>query len=225
MKSITKQLVACAVLWALAWPAQGFAQRGMGDTTGVAQQAVKPAIVSLSGAVREIVTGPCEQTTGRSYLGTHIVLTTDDGAEVNVHLGPAQRVDAMVEPLKVGTAVQVAGFRTEKMPENHYVAQVIKVGDETLRLRDDNLRPVWAGNRGAGNGAPGMGGGGGQGRGPLWGRGGMGGRGNGYGPGRGYGRGMGAGWRHGAGPGAGGGFVDDNHNGVCDWREMTRWDQ
>lgn len=220
-----KACTVCAVLLAWALPVEAFAQRGMGDAVGIAQQAVKPALVSISGTVRAVVTQPCEQTTGRSYLGTHLVLTTEEDAEVNVHLGPAVRVGAIVDKLEVGMSVKLAVFRTDKMPENHFVAQVIEVNDETLRLRDDNLRPLWAGNGGGKNG-PGAGGGWGrgQGRGAGWGRGGMGGRGYGYGRG-GQGRGMGAGWQRGNGQGLGPGFVDENNDGICDWREMTRWDQ
>jgi len=224
-----------------------FAQRGMGDPEGVAQKAVKPALVTLTGKVHEVVTQPCEQTTGRSYLGTHLTLIAPDETELNVHLGPAVRVESIVDQLAKGQRVEVAAFRTDKMPENHYVAQSIVVDEEVLRLRDENLRPLWAGGPGRGNGPQGARGGAGwgrgQGRGPGAGRGmgpgygygrgmgpgygygrGMGsgyGYGRGMGPGSGYGRGMGAGWRQGGGPG----FVDENNDGICDWREMTRWDQ
>ncbi len=209
------------VVWGA--PATSFAQRGMGDPTGVAQQAVKPGIVSITGTVRQIVTEPCEQTTGPSYLGAHLILASDDGAELNIHLGPAVRVASIVEKLAKGTRVEVAAFRTDKMPKHHYVAQVIAVDKEVLRLRDDDLRPTWAGAGGRAGRPMGPGGpdawGRGAGRGPGWGRGGMGGR------GYGYGRGMGYGARQGNGPGWGRAFVDEDGDGVCDRREMTRWDQ
>ena len=226
MKSM-KWLVVCGVILAWTVPAQSYAQRGMGDTSGVARQAVKPAVVSMKGTVREVVTEPCSQTTGRSYLGTHVVVATDDDAVVNVHLGPAVQVASMAEQLTVEKRIEVAGFRTEKMPENHYVAQVITIDDKVLRLRDENLRPLWAGGGRGGSDSPAAGESGNFGRGPGWGRGGMGGRGAGYGRGMGagYGRGMGAGWRHGNGSGWGPAYIDENNDGVCDWFELPRADQ
>jgi len=201
-------LIVSGVMLAWSVPAQSYAQRGMGDNSGVAREAVKPVVVSIQGTVREVVTEPCAQTTGRSYLGTHVVLATDN-AEVNIHLGPAAAVESIAEQLKVDAPIEVAGFRTEKMPENHYVAQVIVIGDQTLRLRDENLRPVWAGAGRPWSDGPATGQPGNYGRGPGWGRG-QGGR------GAGYGRGMGPGYGRGMGGPA---YVDENHDGVCDWRQ------
>ena len=56
-------LVACG----LAAPA-ALAQRGMGKSAGVARQAAKPGIVSLSGKAIGADTGPRENTTGRAFL-------------------------------------------------------------------------------------------------------------------------------------------------------------
>jgi len=230
--NVMRWLVVGGVVLAWSVPAQSYAQRGMGDNSGVARDAVKPVVVSIQGKVRKVVTEPCAQTTGRSYLGTHVVLDTDN-AEVNIHLGPAAAVESIAEQLNVDASIEVAGFRTEKMPENHYVAQVIVIGDQTLRLRDEDLRPVWAGagrSRGDGPAASQRGN---SGRGPGWGRG-KGGRGagSGRGMGAGYGRGMGAGYGRGMGAGYGRGmgagygrgmggpaYTDENRDGVCDWRQ------
>ena len=56
-----------------------YAQKGVGDSTGVASRAVKPEIISLSGKMVEIRTGLCESSTGRSPVGTHIILETPKG--------------------------------------------------------------------------------------------------------------------------------------------------
>jgi len=168
------------------------AQRGVGDPTGVAQQAVKPEVVSLSGEVLEVKTGPCENTTGPSLLGTHLLLKAGEGETLNIHLGPAAQVEFLAADLTAGKTVKVKGFRTEKMEAGHYVAQTVAYGDRTVQLRDENLRPVWAGGRGARNRAAGVPAGMGPGRG--WG-GGYGYR-RGRGPGGNYGqqRGRGTGW-------------------------------
>jgi hypothetical protein len=120
------------------------AQKGMGDRTGVARQAVTPEVVTLTGTLVEINTGPCEKTTGRSPIGTHVLLKTTDGKQLNIHLGPARAVADLVAKLTVGEELTVNAFRTEKMAENHYVAQSLVVDKTTIQLRDASLRPVWA---------------------------------------------------------------------------------
>jgi hypothetical protein len=137
-----------------------YAQKGTGDATGVAQQAVKPEIVAISGKLLEIKTGPCEATTGHSSVGTHIILETAEKEKVNVHLGPAAAVAETVAKLTVGQEITVKAFRTDKLKNHHYVATSITFDKTTVEFRDDTLRPVWAQ-------------GGGAGRGPGWRRGGM----------------------------------------------------
>lgn len=140
------------------------AQRGMGDPEGIVRQGVRPEVSTLSGKLIEVRTGTCESTTGRFPIGTHLILETPQGDKLNIHLGPAPMLAETVNQLSAGQPLTVTAFRTEKMPEKHYVAQTLTFGDTTVRLRDENLRPVWAGGRGAGAGrGPGMG--------PGWGRG------------------------------------------------------
>ena len=148
------------------------AQKGTGDATGVAQQAVKPEVTSLSGKIVEIKTGPCEDTTGRSPVGTHIILETPEKEKLNVHLGPAAAVAETVAKLTVGQEITVKAFRTDKLKDHHYVATSLTFDKTTVELRDDTLRPVWAQGGGAGRGFGAVQGGG-QGRGLGWGRGGM----------------------------------------------------
>jgi len=149
------------------------AQKGVGDLSGVASQATKPEVVSLSGKIVEVKTGPCESTTGRSLIGTHVILETAEKELLNVHLGPAAAVADTVARLSVGQPLAVRAFRTEKMKEKHYVAQSLTFGKTTVELRDAGLRPVWAGGiLGPGRMAVGQAGPG-RGQGPGWGRGGQ----------------------------------------------------
>jgi len=131
------------LLWGLA-PA-AWAQRGMGDTSGVVRQGLRPATVTLQGKVLRVITGPCEKATGRSDIGTHFILKTEQGREQNIHLGPAHLVQGVTDLLSDGGTVAVRVFRTEKMPQGHYNAVTVTLGNKTIRLRDPNLRPVWAG--------------------------------------------------------------------------------
>jgi hypothetical protein len=139
-----------------------YAQKGVGDQAGVARQAIQPQVVAFSGKLVEIRIGLCEKTTGRSPVGTHIFLETPDGNTLNIHLGPAAAVADIVAKLSVRPEQDLAvkAFRTEKMPEDQYVAQSLTFDQNTLELRDKTLRPVWAGsvNVSRGRGTPQSGG-------------------------------------------------------------------
>lgn len=186
MRTRTVSVVVCVLVLGLGTSVAN-AQRGMGDQSGVARQAVKPKVIQLEGSILSVETGPCKQTTGRALVGTHVMLQAKDGKQLNVHLGPELAVAPIAKQLPKGTAVTIAAFRTEKMPEDHYVAQSITVGEKVLTLRDETLRPVWAG-QGAGY----MQGQGGYQMGP--------------GQGRGYGQGANGGWGRGRGNGGGRGY-------------------
>jgi hypothetical protein len=172
------------------------AQRGMGDASGVARGGVEIERLVVSGTLEKIVTEPCAKTTGWSLAGTHLVIAAGDQETWNVHLGPAVAVESMVEKLTEGMQITVDAFRTAKLPEDACVACALTFDDEELVLRDETLRPVWAGGgRGMGGGGRGFGRGGGwnspgpcgRGAGGGWGAGGGGGRGRGAGMGRGWG--------------------------------------
>jgi len=92
---------------------EALAQKGMGELSGVARQAVKPEVVSLTGKVTAVESGPCELTTGRASIGTHVMLETEDGESLNVHLGPQVAVAELAKRLKRGTALSVRAFRTD----------------------------------------------------------------------------------------------------------------
>jgi len=122
------------------------AQRGMGDAVGMVRQGIKPEIVALQGKAVRIITGPCEKSTGPSELGTHFILKIEQGQERNIHLGPAHLVQNVTDLLSGGGTVSVSAFRTDKMPEGHYNAVTVMLGNQMIRLRGQYLRPVWAGN-------------------------------------------------------------------------------
>ena len=170
MRNAVTLAVAATVFLAAAAPT-AHAQRGVGSPAGVAQQPVKPVVVALSGRIIEVKTGPCESTTGRSLIGTHLTLETAKKEQLNVHLGPAEAVADTVAKLSVGQEITVKAFRTDKMKENHYVAQSLALGKATVELRDAGLRPVWSsggiGPQGSTAGQAALG----RGPGPGWGRG------------------------------------------------------
>lgn len=122
------------------------AQKGQGNLTGMGQELVKPMIVELSGELVDIKTGPCEHTTGHAIIGTHLFIR--DAATdrvVNIHMGAAYAVEEFVNDLTIGHRVNVRGFPTELLDIDNYIAVDLESDGSNLTLRDDNLRPVWAG--------------------------------------------------------------------------------
>lgn len=131
------------------WLAAGsaWAQRGVGDPSGVARAAVRPPLVEIEGVILGIETGPCQNTTGRGRIGTHLIVETPDQEQVNLHLGWAQAVivEKLVAHLSAGDPIQATAFRTKRMPEGAYVAQRVETkSGAAFVLRDERLRPVWA---------------------------------------------------------------------------------
>ena len=127
-------------------PAITYAQKGMGDYEGVGRQRVKPPVVSITGIVEKIETHPCENTTGRAELGTHLIIEGNRNQKLNIHLGPTEDVADIVRRISAGRKIKVLGFRTEKMPANQYVAKTLVLGDQFIGLRDSMLRPFWSRN-------------------------------------------------------------------------------
>ncbi len=155
MRTSCVSLAAC--VFSLGFLSVASAQRGAGDSEGVARQPAKPKVVSLSGKVVKVETAACEMTTGRSTLGTHFLMKTPEGKTFNVHLGPPAAVEFVVKELPQGKQVTVKAFRTADMKKNHYVAQTLTFGSRTVELRDETLRPSWAGSGQAANAGLGRG--------------------------------------------------------------------
>jgi hypothetical protein len=145
------------------------AQRGMGESEGVAPDVTYDPR-GLLGEIAAIEVGACESTTGRAVEGAHLVVAMPDGQDADVHLGPtfADSVAGVLEVADVGDEVRAEVFRTEPMPFGAFVAVTVTVDEQSFRLRGDDLRPEWArGPGGAGTGqrrATGAGSGGG----PCW---------------------------------------------------------
>jgi hypothetical protein len=128
--------------------APALAQKGTGERAGMAASGERPAVTALQGVVAEVKEGPCEQTTGRSLTGTHLIVETESGP-VNLHLGPTPELQALRGSVDVGTEIRADAFQTDRLPPDAYVAVAVTAGDETFRLRDaETLRPQWAGQRG-----------------------------------------------------------------------------
>ena len=121
------------------------AQRDTGDPEGVARQTAKPKVVFLSGEVLEVKTEPGKNTTGRSLLGTHLLIKARDGKTINIYLGPAVAVKSVAKKLSRGQDLKAEAFRTRKAKMEQYIARSLTIGEHVMELRDKTFRPTWAG--------------------------------------------------------------------------------
>lgn len=124
-------------------------QKGTGAADGIVRQNLELPVTEMTGELAAVKTGPCERTSGKSPLGTHLLIKSGDRM-LNLHLGPAEAVRDVVEQLDVGDKVVFDAFRTDRLPANAYIAKSITLDDNMMELRDDHLRPRWASGRGGG---------------------------------------------------------------------------
>ncbi|MGW9686375.1 hypothetical protein [Flagellimonas sp. 2504JD1-5] len=121
-------------------------QKGMGELEGVSRNGSKYELVTLKGTVTEIKKESCKYTTGKSLSGTHLIMNSNDTI-LNIHLGPTNKVHNFVIDSK-GDQIQIVAFRTKKLPKGHFIAKELDYNNSHLELRDKNLKPFWATNRG-----------------------------------------------------------------------------
>ncbi|MCA8931555.1 MAG: hypothetical protein KDA49_03765, partial [Rhodospirillaceae bacterium] len=108
------------------------------------RQSMRPTIVQLAGTIEEVQVGPCQQTRGPKATGVHVRLRTSERL-VDLRLGPAEVLDGLPDRLLAGQKLSVSAFRREGLPDDAFMVQALTLGDETHVLRDETMRPVWAG--------------------------------------------------------------------------------
>jgi len=120
------------------------AQRGTGEEEGVSRQQTPVVRHTVTGQVIDVKIARCELSTGTSDTGMHYFLKTEEDLILNLHLGPDHAVKALGLPVDPGFPLTATVFRTENHREHHWVVISATLGDSTIRLREENLRPVWA---------------------------------------------------------------------------------
>ncbi|TRX49069.1 hypothetical protein FNH22_27955 [Fulvivirga sp. M361] len=120
----------------------GYSQKGTGETNGVSRQGLNLELLKIEGTIEQIESGPCKYTTGRSISGTHLTVKTQEKL-INVHLGPTSEVSQLVTATE-GDSIVMRVFRTNKLPQDQYIAKEVKIDGVTTVLRDDALKPVWS---------------------------------------------------------------------------------
>jgi hypothetical protein len=82
---------------------------------------------------------------GMSY-GIHVMLKTDKET-IPVHLGPGWYIERLDIKIEKGDSLEVKGARITYNGKPAIIAAEVKTGEATLKLRDDNGYPAWAGWR------------------------------------------------------------------------------
>ena len=131
------------LLVAPAAPAQAQPGRG-GGGPGAYDRVYDPTKVET---VRGTITAIDRRTAWRpGRMGIHLTVKTAKET-LPVHLGPAWFIDNLEPPLAVGQAITVKGSRVSFGGKPAIIAASIDRGAETVTLRDEAGRPVWAGWR------------------------------------------------------------------------------
>jgi hypothetical protein len=137
---IVSGLVVCLITPSLAQqgmpgPGKGGKGQGEGMGRGMGMQYNPQTVEIVTGEVTAVFSG----TGGRRRQGVHITLKTDKET-ISVHLGPASYLDQEKFQVKQGDKLEVKGSRIDQV----IVAGEVKKGDQVLKLRDDQGRPLWS---------------------------------------------------------------------------------
>lgn len=78
--------------------------------------------------------------------GVHLVVKTEKGME-SVHLGPSWFIENQDVKIEAGDEVEITGSRVTLQGKPAVIASEVKKGDQTLKLREEDGTPAWAGWR------------------------------------------------------------------------------
>lgn len=132
-----KKLLIVSVMMLTAVSAFG---QGMGQRRMMYDQST---VTTISGTIQSVDT-----LTGRRGNFQLIQLTVKDSSgTIKVNVGPAFYLDQQKISFKAGDAVVVTGSKVQFNGNDVIFAAEIKYGGQTLKLRDDSGRPVWARQR------------------------------------------------------------------------------
>lgn len=135
--------IALAVSMTVLLGSSAFAQRGQGRQGGRIYNPNTEATITGTVDAVEHVTPP--RGGGRSPGGVHVTLKT--GTEsIEVHLGPAAYLKSKHFDIEKGDTLKIVGSRVTLDGQPALIARTVTMGDQTVTLRDESGRPMWAGN-------------------------------------------------------------------------------
>lgn len=136
-------IVGVIAVIAYAEPGQGCRGNGPGMGNGYHRMYDPAKAEIVKGHVASV-----EQISGRRGRGTGVVLSLKTGTEtLSVHLGPSWYINKQDAKFAAGDVVEITGARAARSGQDIFIAAEIKKGNETLKLRDENGVPLWAGWR------------------------------------------------------------------------------
>lgn len=80
------------------------------------------------------------------YYAIQVVIKADKET-IPIHLGPGWYIERLDTKIDKGDKVEVKGSRVTIAGKSAVIAAEVKRGEETLKLREDNGIPAWAGWR------------------------------------------------------------------------------
>jgi hypothetical protein len=142
MALVTLALMLVSAGWAQqGQPPQGGA--GWGGKPGAGRLSNPQNLETLSG----LVVGVEHQTVGKKKTSLVRLTLKTDAETIPVILGPAYYVDQQNLALAANDAVTIKGFRASRRGQTAIMAVEVTKGGNTIRLRDDQGKPLWAGSR------------------------------------------------------------------------------
>jgi len=142
MKRLNRILALSGILLILlatsAWAQMGGAGRGgMGPGGGMGMQYDPKTVETVSGEVTQV-----QQMQGRAG-GVHLQVKTPKET-LMVILGPASYLEQQKVKIAVGDKLEIKGSRMQHPQMAMLIAAELKKGDQVVKLRDDQGRPLWS---------------------------------------------------------------------------------
>lgn len=117
----------------------------------------RPAAVAYNKQAETTVTGTVQSVTQQQRAGlgtgTHLMVRTTAGQNLDVHLGPTAYLEQQQLRIEPGDTVEITGARTIIGGQTVMLARQVCHDNRTVTLRDSSGKPMWAGSgRGPGSG-------------------------------------------------------------------------
>ena len=136
----------CLIIAAMIMNLAGQAQQGNRENEQLAYNEPQHEVLYLSGVVSEIKVETCGHDNRPNRACMYLVVGAKRGH--TLHLGPALAVSKYTKGLENGKKITALVFKTDNMPNNHYVIKEFTVDQQNRVIRDDKLVPVWSGSKG-----------------------------------------------------------------------------
>ena len=94
----------------------------------------------LKGTVEQVSNHECPVIKG---MGAHVILKTEDGKTIEVHLAPTKFVKIYDLVFAKGDQIVVTGSKVQLDDVDTILAREVKRGNDMFTFRDEKGKPVW----------------------------------------------------------------------------------